>query len=364
MISSDLCVKCKGKLMCGLSRCPLYDKIREHRDVGRDVSGPSPPNYLISWKGYPRVSVGPSLSLGGLPDKAYEMGIEDFVSIRANELRTYQKRGIQTSEELALSTDPLQFDVKLKHKPANRPNPHGLSGFAEKVETSDTPKVPGKVYSLVDSYDTKAKDALLELEDYGFEYMVQVLSTGNLGVRSQRKMVPTRWAITAVDSTLAREKFKKVRGKRQINDFEVYRAEHWDNHFLIILSPWGWGFEMLESWHGKDIIQDYEYGRLKKSYAKNITGAYYAARLEVLRHLEARGRVAAAIVLRQIGEKYVYPVGVWHIREAVKRALEGNPTRFSSLKELDSEVGLGKDWKEKSFLWSMMTRQRRLDHFM
>lgn len=354
--------------MCGLRSCPLYDRMNRFRALGwrKDIEAPSPPHYMISWKNYPNVAVGPSLALGGVSGGAYDMSLEDFVAVRANELRTYQVKGIRNSEELALSTDTLNFDVKLKSTPKFfRLNPGGVSAPAEAISTEDTPKVPGKVYSLVDSHDIKAQSAIMELEEFGFDYMVQALSTGNLGLPTQRKMVPTRWAITAVDSALAREYFSRVRGNPHLSHVEVYESHHWDNHFLVVLVPWGWAFEMLESWYGGTPVHDHEYGRLKKDYARNITGAYYAARLEVLKQLDRRGKSAAALVIRWIGKKYVYPVGVWHIRDAVRKALETRPEKFEDIREVEQAYPLNwEKWKNESILWEMLTRQSRLSQFL
>ncbi|MBR9680769.1 MAG: hypothetical protein GOU98_03005 [Candidatus Altiarchaeota archaeon] len=365
MISDKICTQCKGKLMCGLSTCPLFRKFDSFRNLKKEILAPSPPNYMISWKGYPQVSIGPNLSLSGIHKKPYDLKLEEFVTIRANELRTYQKASIRQSEETALSINPVDFDVKLKHIP-NRLSPHGFNAYATSITPGDT-KIPEKIYSVVDSFDIKAQDSILKLEKYGFDYLVQILSTGNLGLKNQRKLVPTRWAITAVDSSLAKDLFLKIRNKDEIKNYELYKVNHWDNHFWIVLVPWGWGFEMLERWHEGDVIADFEYARLKKDYAKNITGAYYSARLEILRHLEKQKRQATCIVIRQIGNKYIYPVGVWHIREAVKQGLKNKPEKFSSLcdleKRLNSELDW-KTWKKKSTIWKTISTQKRLKDFI
>ena len=238
-IDSKLCVRCKGKLLCGLKNCPLYDRMKKFKELKlkKEVEAPSPPNFLISWKSYPRVAIGPNLSLKGIPKDAYGLTLEEFVSVRANQLRTFQMKGIRTKEETALSVKPVNFDVKLKSITGQSSDPRGIVAMIDKITPGDV-KVPGKIYSLVDNYDIKAKDALLKIKNYGFEYMVQTLSTGNLGIPTQRKLVPTRWAITAVDSILAKDYFVKIRSKPQLQNFELYQIEHWDNHFLIILLPW------------------------------------------------------------------------------------------------------------------------------
>jgi hypothetical protein len=367
MLNKELCIRCKGKLLCGLRSCPLYDRIRSFRDISlrKEVEAPSPPHYQISWKNYPRVAVGPNLSLQGLRENPYGMKLEEFVAFTANQLRTYQMKGIRTSEETALSVKPVNFDVKIKSVFGGGTEPGGMIAAAEEI-VPDEVNVPSKVYSLVDSFDLKAQEALMKIRDYGFDYMVQALSTGNLGIPTERKLVPTRWAITAVDSALAKDSFEKIRSAPQIEDFELYRNSHWDNHFLVVLAPWGWAFEMLERWYDGKIIGDGEYGRMKKDYASNITGAYYSARLEVLEKLVERKKCAACIVMRQIGDKYIYPVGVWHVREAVKEAMQNPPEKFGSLAELESRLGGLNDfanWKSRSELWKVISTQTKLSQF-
>ena len=54
-----------------------------------------------------------------------------------------------------------------------------------------------------------------------------------------------------------------------------------------------------------------------------MAGAYFAARLAVAEHLYNRRRKAAALVLREIhSDEYVVPVGVWQIREGIRRAFD------------------------------------------
>lgn len=334
------------------------------RSLKKEVFAPSPPHYLVGWKGYPQVSIGPTLSLSGIEEGSFDMGLDDFVAVRANQLRTYQKKPVRAVDETALSIKPVDFDVKLKRVP-NQLRPEGLTAIASSITPGET-KVPGKVYSVIDSFDLKASQALMKLENYGFDYLVGALSTGNLGVKNQRKLVPTRWAITAVDSTLSKDLFLKIRGEKQVSDYELYKISHWDNHFWIVLAPWAWSFEMLEQWHKNPVISDYEYGRPKKDYADNITGAYYAARLEILRHLADRKRQAMAFVIRRIGGKYIYLVGVWHIREAVKRGLQNKPEKFSSLSSLEEKLRTElnwPEWKKKSSLWVYLSRQKKLNDY-
>ena len=126
---------------------------------------------------------------------------------------------------------------------------------------------------------------------------------------------------------------------------------------------------MMESWHhgsvwGGGIAQDHEYGRLKKDYASNITGAYYSARMEALKQLEKRRKRAAVFVFRNIGPEYVFPVGVWHVRDCVRDALLKRPEKYgdllSALERVGEKMGGLATWKKNSQLLPMIEGQQRL----
>ena len=64
MISPKLCIRCKGKLLCGLSYCPILKKnSARHKSVsnikGNEFVGSSPPSLFVSWTNYPKVQIAP-----------------------------------------------------------------------------------------------------------------------------------------------------------------------------------------------------------------------------------------------------------------------------------------------------------------
>ena len=114
-------------------------------------------------------------------------------------------------------------------------------------------------------------------------------------------------------------------------------------------------------------FHDHEPFKGRTTYASRITGAYYAARLSILEHLIRLRRQGTVIVNREITEEYIAPLGVWVIRETVKRALEGPPERPGSLEnalKLISGRVRKKNWVEFSELLKEVRTQRRLDDFL
>ncbi|HDD05009.1 MAG TPA: hypothetical protein ENF51_00775, partial [Candidatus Aenigmarchaeota archaeon] len=121
---------------------------------------------------------------------------------------------------------------------------------------------------------------------------------------------------------------------------------HYGNYFTVLLLPNKWSFELFELWRpesfwwrGKEVKvnRDFEgfYGR--KNYAENTGGGYYAARLPVVEYLYEKRRQASVIVVRHITPDYYLPLGVWVVREGVRKALRNG--RKSSLGEVRALLG-------------------------
>jgi len=107
--------------------------------------------------------------------------------------------------------------------------------------------------------------------------------------------------------------------------------------------------------------------RGRTTYAE-IGGCYYAARLAACEHLDHEGRQAAVVILRESHPGYIMPVGVWNVRENVRRAVKGPYTRFNVLHEalgfiatrLDIDLGT---WIRNSKILQDMIYQRRVDDY-
>jgi hypothetical protein len=203
----------------------------------------------------------------------------------------------------------------------------------EAMRLIDNPSVPIPVDKVSSDTDLGASAGMVEMSRGGVpgEHISRLLSAGLLGEGKRRRLVPTRWSITAVDDTVSRALISKVKELSPIDAFHLYKGEAFGNHFIITLYPPPFRFEMMEQWQrgslwGEgDAICDWEGPRGRKDYASAITGAYYAARLAVAEHLMAIRRCAGASVIRWITDEYWAPLGVWVIREAVRKALEGAP---------------------------------------
>lgn len=402
----QMCLFCKGgKNLCGRERCELIERMRQSLprvEHGKsELFGSSPPAVFVGRYGYPRVNVGPMLppmrlyKAERLDDTRgwFSKGIEEVISLRSSLYRSNTQarvtdaanpRGIlEASQILAMSSKSIDTEVKLNRPPGvgrGEINPFtppmGPAVEARRVVLTENARVPRKVDSIVGDTDARANTGILELYDggVGLEHIMKLLSIGLLGRTRRRRLVPTRWSITATEDAIAKGLMEGVKGYQELGQVELYRAEYIGNHFHVILVPRVWSFEMVETWlkgafwgESAQPFSDWEGYRGRKTYADKVTGAYYSARLMVLEHLVARRRQATAILYREITNDYWAPLGVWVIRETVRKALEGRPevcdTLDDAVKRVTQNVHV-KHWAGTSKLLKEIRTQRTLLDYM
>ncbi|MBN1390811.1 MAG: hypothetical protein JXA22_09260 [Candidatus Thermoplasmatota archaeon] len=401
------CSKCKGtRDLCGLGRCPLLERIRERfrsmQAIGDTVEGPSPPSVFVGSYGHPRVTIGPLTTPADIPlPERLESGtflftrsIEDVYSIRTSMVRGKYRLDVRTSrdartlgseplfevegkmavrgrkildsvQEIALSARSLDTEMKVTgygEKGIEPPSfdsismPMGPSVNVTRVKVIDDPKVPGPIERITSDTDVNATEASVELFKSGIpvEHLVRLFSVGLLGQGKRRRLVPTRWTITAIDDILSRELKEEVTGFDGLDRYLLFSSQRFGNHFLVALYPPPFRFEMLEQWQNDSlwgqspVTTDHEGPRGRKDYADGITGAYYAARLSVLNYLKLIRRNAGFTVIRWITGDYWAPLGVWVIRETVRNALGSEPLvfeRMGQMMEKVNELSGMKNWK-------------------
>lgn len=399
---SSLCILCKGaKALCGNRDCPILQKehvMKEFSDRfrGKDFFGSSP-SLFVGRYNYPNVYVGPMVTdieeswMLDTPSKWFGMGADQIVAMRSElfrcKLRTNVReasRVVSDLQDVALSVKPVDTEISLYKKPNFNVRfdavnaPLGPSGQIRRFDLTENPHIPRSVYSVIGD-ELKAVESMNVLYDKGIEVssISRILSSGALG--QDRRMVPTRWSITAVDSSLSDKLVKEIKDYPLTNDYLLFSSEFLGNHFELLLLPQRWSFEQLEVylpgglWTKKEskyhIIQDWEGNKGRKKYASQVQGAYYAARLAVGEYLSKVRRQASCIVFREIKPTYVIPVGVWQIRENCRNAFGQEPAKFDTLEsalfELDlrTEVPL-KAYKNESELLKRSASRAVLEKYL
>jgi len=369
----ELCTICKGsKRLCGRPQCPILLRIKSMQNISSQISsktelfGSSPPGVLVGEWNYPKVNIG-GLIPPELGEKAafYDnpqdwikegVSLTEIIRLRTSLIysrfntdirapRFRNNRFLENTQELALSAKPTDVEVTFLKKPRFRLTfdgiitPVGAVAPVKEFKVVDNPSVSRKVDYLVEDTDVKAKVAMFELYKANIPvYQIfRLLSVGLLGTWPQRKLVPTRWAITAVDKTIGDILLDKVRHYQELGEILLFSHEYLGNHFEILFLPRAYSFEMIEIWMPRSvwvsgskpsIIVNWE---LHDGKAQKMDGGYYAIRLPVLEFMSRIKRQGTVIAIREIQPDYFAPVGNWQIRENVRKALSGKPLKFSSL---------------------------------
>ncbi|MFH1134273.1 MAG: hypothetical protein V1735_07350 [Nanoarchaeota archaeon] len=255
-----------------------------------------------------------------------------------------KERMLTISQEVGLASRPVDIEVTLKDRPDfqaafdNIALPLGPTAQLKKVELTSNPHIPQQVQHLADD-DLRASQGLSSLFDRGFDenYLSRILSVGALGLERNKKLVPTRWAITATDDTLGKHLHQEVLDFPEA-DLQAFFGGYLGNFYCIILLPGLWSYELFEMYTPRSrwnrspklsYMTDYEGVTGRKDYAQNTVGGYYAARLAILEKLKQMKRQARVLTLRFITDDYSMPLGVWVVREATRKALQSQPLAFS-----------------------------------
>ena len=334
--------------------------------MGEDIAGMSPPSVFIGRIGYPNVYAGPLVppvhedtSIYDLPEQWFGKSIDEIVGFRSLLVRGKHRVNVQKfmdagkildqTRELALADSSVDTELNLTKKPRGSISldddiqPFGPSAPIRNLHVGNS-RYDDKIEKAYYDTDLKATQAVVELFNRGVvvSKIQKAFSVGAFGVEKNRKLVPTRWSITAVDDIISKNLREKVKTFPEINEFRVYESIYMDNVFEILMIPQQYSYESMEAWYpgtawnpdGKSIaiFSDWEGNSGRTTYAQ-IGGCYYSARLATCEQLLRERRQATVIVLREARPGYIMPIGVWQVRENVRNAMRQKPYLFKSLAE-------------------------------
>lgn len=366
------------------------------QEVGKEMDGSTPPSVFIGSWNYPKIFAGPMIApLHGdtgimdrpeswIPEKKSQ---EEIIKYRLNLIRG--KREVKVTDlsgrfsemlrDISLSNSSIESEAQFIKAPkgmsfSDEHTPFGPSAPLESFEIGNARWDPDLEKVYFDG-DLKAADAVEDLHRRGlpFSSIQKAFSVGAMGTKKRRRLVPTRWSITACDSTLGNRLLQKVRDYDLIDCCQVREFASLNNYYAVILLPTPWQYEWMEAFlHvlGREqiIFSDYEYYNGKKEYSR-VGGCYYTCKMAVLEALAREKRQAGVIVLREAYSGYV-PLGVFNVRENIRNAMEQPFLEFedikSSLNYVDTKLKLSVEkFIEQSDLLQdiLRSRQTTLDSF-
>jgi len=244
----------------------------------------------------------------------------------------------------------------------------------ERAQLEENAPVKPKIDYLVNDGQVKSSIAIQELHKSNIptSNIIKILSAGLLGLKNNRRLVPTRWSVTAVDDTISKEKLKKIKLMPEISEYLVFTAEYLGNHYEFLLIPDKYSFEVIEisikNPDNNSVWQDYETFFPRKKYAESVTGAYYANRLALTEYLESIHRQATCMVMREIRPQYYAPLGVGILREISRHAFSQKQKSFPTLQEALADIQSRlkqpiTNYTSKSHLLNNQSKQKRLSEF-
>lgn len=314
------------------------------------------PSVFVGHYGYPNVNVG-FLNLEKYTEEdeplkwsAENKQIPEIIDLRTSlinstfrtRITSFSDRLLKMGQEIAMSRAPVDVDIELLKKPNYKTTfqgvaqPHGPRIGLKKARLSGNVKIDRRVEKAVYDTDLKAGVAITNLFSKGVDEhkLSRLLSIGDFGVKNQRKMVPTRWSITAVDDTLGKQTIKDVKDLSE-GDCRIYSGGYLGNQYVILLYDDLWSYELFEGYLPKLQKEgtvawetDEEGYNGRKNYASQTAGGYYASRLAILESLKRERSQSSVIAFRFVTEEYTAPLGVWVVREAVRKAMSTTPTLF------------------------------------
>ena len=358
---------------CGKGKCPVCARNSAIYKVRDKIGGNDSANFtsnavspFVGRFGYPNVNVGILAPAEQSEDSwlldapkfwsSNNYEIPKIVDFRSSLLNSRDNvnikkkiKLIELSQDIAMSSKPVDVDIELKEKPRFQLNldshmaPTGPNAKLKKASLTENPKIHTKVYKVFGDTDLKANEAVNYLYENNFDenFLSKLLSVGTLGLKVNRKLTPTRWSITATDDIIGKSLISEIKDFSETDSYYSFFGNYLGNYYLILMFPEVWSYELFETyappnWDYRRELRhttDYESYSGRKNYAGETAGGYYTVRLAILEKLKEMKRQASVLALRFITDEYTMPLGVFVTREATRKSMALKPIEFSS-KEL------------------------------
>lgn len=327
-------------------------------DVGKEMTGSSPPSVFIGSWNYPDVYAGPMIApIHGdtaIMDRPEEWisgncRQEEIIGYRMNLVRgkrmthacDLDNRFVEKLQEIVLSDGSIESEAAFESTPAGHSfseehTPFGPSAPLERFEIEEK-RWNHSLEKVFYDTDLTARNAVLDLYQNGllFSSIQKAFSAGTMGRGGNRRLVPTRWSITACDTMIGDRLLSEVKKCPVIDTWKLHEFSSLHNRYAVLLMPTGWQYEWTEAFlhilgNEELVFSDHEGFRGKTGYSP-LGGCYYSCKMAVLEALAQQHRQAGAIILREALPGYV-PMGVFNVRENVRSAMREPATEFEDIR--------------------------------
>ena len=361
------CVFCSSNPKLCPIHAPKFINSKEIKEI-KEFSSVSPPTVFIGSKlKYPSVNIGVMSPPERVEDAwlldspnywaQNNYSINEIIGLRRNLINSRKTSNakelndkyVTLFQEIGMAVNSVDINVELNKSVKMNLNfddisaPRGPSAEIKKINVSQNIKIHSKVDKVYSDSDLKAVKALEYLYESGFneQQLSQLLSIGTLGLKDNRKLVPTRLSITATDDILGKKLMKDIIDYKEIDNFRLYFGGYLGNYYLIMMIPSNFSYELFETYLSSFMknfnfqsTSDYESYFGRKNYASQTAGGYYSVRLAILEKLNKIKRKASVVALRFITPAYFMPLGVFVTREAARKAVNSEYREFNALDDI------------------------------
>src|SRR3989344_1993149 len=238
----------------------LFSKINQLDK--KDFFGSSPPTIFVGSKlKYPAVNVG-ILSPPEETQDAWlydaqtywpgtDFTIRDIIALRSAlinsrfQTKVDSVRGsnkfTEIAQEIGIGKEPVDVEIELQKKPVLKTDydsirlPMGPAVQLQKARIVENVKVDNRVDKIISDTDLKAAEGMQMLYEKGIDEHVisQLLTLGTLGLKKNRRLVPTRFGITATDDTLGKQMIARIKDFPTIDDYRLYAGSYFGNYYYV-----------------------------------------------------------------------------------------------------------------------------------
>ncbi len=346
----------------------------DYKNNRRNLYGFTPPSIFVGSSNYPIVKIGPvitttikDIELKGNIEKWSKINYSTLLNLRSSMIRCYGynktyetgTKLVSDLQEILLyeSYSALNLDIG-KYKRSNLTsnnfnkieNPDMPFGYTLPIERFDKLSpvrntTNNKIEKVFYDNDLDSKSAIIDLyfNNVRIDKIQSIFSIGMTGKKNNRRIIPTKWSITATDKIISDYLINKIKVNRPVDKVSMYKYEHYNNYYCIIITPSEtWSMEYFEIWINGEkkynkVISDFENEREKKTIP-NTAGAFFAARLSVAEFLHKIKKIGSVVIFRVIYPLYNIPLGVWQVRLGMRYALADQIDKKGKQNELECSL--------------------------
>ena len=259
-----LCILCKGsRRLCGAVTCPILYRLSVLKSlkkiqVKKEFSSDSPPGFFVGHFNYPQVALGPLVTIGSIEelkdidetDRWFGKSIDEIVRLRSMlfrssfslDVKSSSGRLFENSSLIAMASKPVLTEVRLEKVYPPKISfddvsaPWGGAGRLTELSIGENPSIHPKVDYVHRDVELKSGEAMEILYRSGFSvsFITRILSAGLIGIGKDRRIVPTRWSITSVDSNLSDILLSEIKHNKLIDSFLLFKSSYLNNEFRVI----------------------------------------------------------------------------------------------------------------------------------